>query len=191
MTNRPSPELDAFEERLLAELKAVVGAQVAAVRPASRVRARPRQQRRWYVPTAGAAAAAVAIALVATGSRSEPAYAVSGGNGEQVTVTVTRLEGAEALQGALRAHGIAADITYLPTDKACQPGRFAEVATPGLSLQVGVDLFTVTIPPGAVRPGDTFVLSAAVTPIDNGVRAIVDFGVAQGDVAPCTVVDAR
>ena len=103
----------------------------------------------------------MAIALVATSSRPKPAYAVSGGNGEEVTVTVTRLEGAEALQGELRSRGIAAD------------------------------LFKVTIPPGAVGQGSTFVLSAAVTPIDNGVRAIVDFGVAQGVVAPCMVVDAR
>ena len=33
MTNHPSPELDAFEERLLADLKAVVGAQAAAAPP--------------------------------------------------------------------------------------------------------------------------------------------------------------
>ncbi len=191
MTNRPSPELDAFEARLLTELRAVVNAQATATRPAPPVRAKQRRQRLWYVPVAGAAAAAaVAIALGATVVRPTPAYAVSGGNGEEVTVTVTRLEGAEALQAALRERGVPADITYLPTDKACQPGRFAEVDTPGLSLTVGGDLFKVTIPPGAVGQGDTFVLSAAVTPIDKGVRAIVHFGVAQGAVAPCTVVDA-
>ena len=192
MTNRPSPELDAFEERLLADLKAVVGAQAAAAPPTSRAGSRPRQQRLWYAPTAGAAAAAaVAIALVATNSRPTPAYAVSGRIGEEITVTVNRLEGAEALQAALRSRGVAADITYLPTDKACEHGRYAEVRTPGLSLQVGADLFTVTIPPGAVGPGNTFVLSAAVTPMDNGVRAIVEFGIAQGAVGPCTVVDAE
>ena len=191
MTNRPSPELDAFEERLLADLKAVVGAQAAAAPPTSRAGTRPRRQRLWFAPTAGAAAAAVAIALVATNSRSTPAYAVSGRIGEEITVTVHRLEGAEALQGALRSRGVAADIRYLPTGKACEHGRYAEVRTPGLSLQVGADLFTVTIPPGAVGPGNTFVLSAAVTPMDNGVRAIVEFGIAQGAVGPCTVVDAE
>lgn len=190
MTNRPSPELDAFEARLLNELRAVVNAQATATRAAPPVRAKQRRQRLWYVSIAGAAAAAVAFALGATVVRPTPAYAVSGGNGEEVTVTVTRLEGAEALQAALRERGVPADITYLPTDKACQPGRFADFATPGLSLSVGADLFEVTIPPGAVGQGDTFVLSAAVTPIDDGVRAIVDFGVAQGAVAPCTVVDA-
>ena len=197
MTDRPSPELDVFEERLLAELKAMVDEQAPVASPASGVRALPRRNghsdrtsRLWYLPTAGAAAVAVAIALVATGARPEPAYAVSGGNGEEVTVTVTRLEGAEALESALRARGIPADITYLPTGKACQPGRYARIDTPGLMLSVGADLFEVTIPPGAVGEGDTFVLSAAVTPIDRGVRASVHFAVARGAVAPCTVVDA-
>ena len=190
MTNRPSLELDAFEARLLTELRAVVNAQATAIRPATPLRAEQRRQRLRYVAVVGAAAAAVAIVLVATVGRPTPAYAVSGGNGQDVTVKVTRLEGAEALQGALRERGIVADITYLPSDKACQPGRYAEVDTPGLSLSVGADLFEVKIPSGAVGQGDTFVLSAAVTPIDKGVRAIVDFGVAQGAVAPCTVVDA-
>lgn len=191
MTDRPGSALDAFEERLLADLKAVVGAQTALAPPTSRAPIRSRQQRLWYVPIAGAAAAAVAIALVATTSRPTPAYAVSGRNGEEVTVTVTRLEGAEALQRALRSRGIPADIMYLPTDKACERGRYAEVRTPGLSLQVGADLFKVTIPPDAVGVGNTFVLSAAVTPMDDGVRAIVEFGIAQGAVGPCTVVDAE
>jgi len=59
MTNRPSPELDAFEERPLADLKAVVGAQAAASPPTSRAGTRSRQQLLWCVPTAGAAAAEV------------------------------------------------------------------------------------------------------------------------------------
>ncbi len=190
MTNRPSPELDAFEERVLVELMAVVSAQAALAPPVPLAPARQRRRRLWYVPVAGAAATVIAVALVATAVRPTPAYAVSGGNGQDITVKVTRLEGAESLQGALRERGIIADITYLPSDKACQPGRYAEVDTPGLSLGVGADLFEVKIPAGAVGEGDTFVLSAAVTPTDRGVRAIVEFGVTQGAVAPCTVVDA-
>jgi hypothetical protein len=186
MINRPGPELDAFEEQLLAVLKTVVDAQATIAQPAP---AQRRKSRLWYLPVTGAAAA-VAIALVVVFPRPAPAYAVSGGNGKEVTVKVTRLEGAHALQGALRERGITANITYLPTNKACQPGRFSEVDTPGLSLSVGANLFEVTIPAGAIGAGDTFVLSAAVTPIDQGVRAIVDFGVAQGAVAPCTVVNA-
>lgn len=190
MTER-SAQLDAFEERLLAELKAIVEAQSASAPPTSNSPSPSRGPRRWYVPAAGAAAAAVAIALVVTTARPTPAFAVSGTSGEEIAVTVTRLEGAEALQRELRARGVPADITYLPTDKACERGRFQEVRTPGLSLQVGADLFKVTVPPGAIGAGNTFVLSAAVTPTANGVRAIVEFGIARGAVAPCTVVDAE
>ena len=190
MTDRPAAQLDAFEERLLADLRAVVGDQPASAAPTSSSRARSRSPRRWYVLAAGAAAA-VAIALVATTARPTPAFAVSGTNGEEVTVTVTRLEGAEALQRELRARGVPADITYLPTDRACEPGRYEEVRTSGLTLGVGADLFEVTIPPGAIGAGNTFVLSAAVTPTTNGVRAIVEFGIAQGAVGPCAVVDAE
>ena len=187
MINRPDSELDTFEEQLLAELKTVVNAQAVITSPTP---VQHRKPRLWYLPVSGVAAAAVAIALVALFPGPSPAYAVSGGNGKAVTVKVTRLEGAQALQEALREHGITANITYLPADKACQPGRFLDVYTPGLTLAVGANSFRVTIPAGAVGEGDTFILSAAVTPIDQGVRATVDFGVAQGAVAPCTVVDA-
>ena len=189
MIDPRSTELDAFEERLLAELSIVVGEQAAAAPPEPGGRAAARRQRWYLLPTAAAAAAAVAVAFLAT-SRPEPAYAVSGRNGEQVEVKVTRLEGAEALERALRERGIPADITYLPTDKACAPDRYVDVSSRGLSLSVGADLFQVTIPPDAVGPENTFVLSAAVTPFEDGVRANVDFGVAEGAVAPCVVVDA-
>jgi hypothetical protein len=187
MINRPGPELDAFEELLLAELKTVATAQSPATRPAP---IRRRRSRLWYLPATGAAAAAT-IALVMVLYRPAPAYAVSGGNGKTITVKVNRLEGAQALQEALRNHGIAANITYLASNKVCQSGRFSEVDTPGLTLSVNADRFEVTIPSGAVAQGDTFVLSAAVTPVNQGVRAIVDFGIAQGPISPCTVVNAN
>ena len=156
--------------------------------PARRpVRRRPRMA---FASAAGLGAAVLAVAVTALVSRPLPAYAVSGGNGEDVTVTVNRLEGAAALRDALRERGVPADITYLPSDRACAPGRYTEVHVPGLSLSVSADRFEVRIPAGAVGEGETFVLSAAVTPVDDGVRAVVDFGVAQGVVAACTAVDA-
>ena len=185
MINRPGPELDAFEERLLDELKTAVQAQAAVTQP---VLVRRRRPRLWYVPVTGAVAAVV-TALVVGFPRPAPAYAVSGGNGKDVKLKVARLEGAQALQHALREHGITADITYLPPGKACRPGRYSEVRTPGLSLSTSAEKFEVKIPAGAVGEGDTFVLWAAVTPLPNGVRASVDFGVAHGTVAPCMVVD--
>lgn len=189
MTDRPSSQLDAFEERLLAELRTVADGQAEAA-PSPFASGRGRHRRLWYLPTAGVVAAAVAIAVVAVNSRPTPAYAVSGGNGKEVTVQVNRLQGAGALKEALRERGVVANITYLPPDKACKAGRYAELYTRGLSLSVSAARFKVKIPPDAVRTGNTFVLSAAVRPLKNGVQAIVDFGVAEGVVAPCSVVDA-
>ncbi len=191
MTNQDDLQLDGFETRLLTELKAEVDARASHAQPVTLPTVTPGHRHRWYVPVTGAAAAAVVgIALVVTVARPTPAYAVTGSNGEEITVTVNRLEGADALQAALLERGIPADIEYLPTDTQCLPDRYTPVDIPGLSLQVGSDLFKVTIPAGAVGQGDTFVLSAAVTPTDGGVRAIVNFDVAQGAVGPCQVVPA-
>lgn len=137
-----------------------------------------------------AAAVGIAVAVVAVKALPTPAYAVSGGNGQQVTVQVNGLEGADALQRALRTRGIAAGITYLPPGQACQPGRHPELGTPGLTLSVSAARFEITIPPCAVPEGGTFVLSAAVRPLDHGVQAVVAFGVTQGVVTPCSPVDA-
>lgn len=185
MTHRQALQLDGFEQRLLAELRAEVDEQSAEAPTAA-----ARRRRQWYVPTAGVAAAALAVAVVVTTSRPTPAYAVSGGNGKAVKVKVNRLEGAPALVAALRERGISADITYLPPDHVCAPGRYTDRSTSGLSLSVGADRFEVKIPAGAVRQGETFVLSAAVRPLVNGVQAAVEFGVATGAVGPCRVVVA-
>ena len=87
-------------------------------------------------------------------------------------------------------HGISADTTYLPFGKECAPDRYRERRTPGMVLSVAVNWFEVTIPPDAVGKDDTFVLPAAVVPIPDGFRATTDFGIAQGTVGPCQVVDS-
>jgi hypothetical protein len=139
----------------------------------------------------GLLAAGLVIVTVVTVSRPLPAYAVSGGNGKEVKVKVNRLEGAHALEEALRKKGIAAEITYLPSRQRCQPDRYVDDTPRGTSLSVGAYRFEVTIPPGAVGTGETFVLSASVTPLDGGtgVSAAVDYGVAKGAVAACTPTD--
>ncbi|ABS02281.1 hypothetical protein [Kineococcus radiotolerans] len=138
----------------------------------------------------GLIAAGLALVAVVTVSRPLPAYAVTGGNGGEVKVEVNRLEGAGALEDALREKGIAADITYLPSRRACRPGRYVDDSPRGLSLSVSADRFEVIIPAGAVGAGETFVLSASVTPLpDSGVSAAVDYGIARGPISPCTPVD--
>ncbi len=195
MNERPAPDLDHFEARLLGELKLVVDTQASSLRPTAGAASvappdLPRRRRPAYAVFAGAAAAAaVGIAAVVTVAQPTPAYAVTGGNGEEVTVRVMRLEGAGALEEALRERGIPADITYLSAGTACAPGRYDDVRAPDLSLSVGSNQFEVTIPPGAIEDDNTFVLSATAQPTEDGFTTF-DFGVAEGAVAPCTVIDA-
>lgn len=187
MNRRPTEELDAFEAALLDELQVAVQ-ETAADAPAHRTGARSPwwRRRRWQTSVAAVVASALATALLLP----TPAFAVTGRNDGQVKVRVNRLEGAERLEQALQKRGIPADITYLPANKQCAAGRYSEVRTPGLGLSVGVGRFEVVIPPGAVGDDDTFVLSAAVEPLPDGLRAIVEFGIAHGPVGSCRVVNA-
>jgi len=186
MTDRSTTDLDPFETALLTQLKAALPPASPTVEPAP---ARWRL-RRWQLTAAGVAAAALAVALLVPGLRPTPAYAVTGGNDGEVHVTVNRLEGAEGLERALAKHGIPADITYLPEGKECATGRYTDVPTPGLTLGVAATKFYVTIPPGAVGKDDTFVLDASVVPLPHGVQARVSFGVGNGPIKPCQVIDS-
>ena len=190
MTDTPATDLDAFEASLLSELRSAV-AESAAPAPIP-LPARPRAQRRgpWYVAVVGAVAAVLAVAVVVPSLRPTPAYAVSGRDNGEVKVQVNRLEGADGLERALRDRGIAADVTYLAEGQKCEDGRYTDVPTRGLTLSVSSATFEVIIPANAVGADETFVLSAAVVPLPNGVQAIVDFGIADGVIAPCRPVDA-
>ncbi len=146
--------------------------------------------RRW-ASLVLAAAAVTAIAVFTHSMWPSPAFAVTGRNGREVTVKVMRLEGADQLEQALSERGIPADITYLPIGKQCAPNRYQSINAPGLSLSVSADWFKVTIPANAVGRDDTFVLSAAVVPLENGVRAAVEFDIAHGAIAPCKIINAQ
>ena len=86
-----------------------------------------------------------------------------------MTVEIRAPGDADGLRRALADHGIPAVITYLPELRACAPGRYAEVerATSGMSVSVGADALEVTIPPGTVRDGETFVLVRSVLPLSG------------------------
>lgn len=190
MTDRPTPDLDAFETALLHELTAALPVPGPAAPPALPAPLPERRhRRRWPVSLAAAAAAVLAIVLLVPGLGPTPAYAVTGRNDGWVHVKVNRLEGADGLERALRKRGIPADISYLPPGTVCAPNRYTEVRTPGLMISIGASRFEVSIPPGAVGKDDTFVLSAAVVPVRDGLHVLVDYGVAHGAVAPCQVVD--
>ena len=160
---------------------------IAASRPS-----RPLHRKRWTAATV-AAALAIAIPVMDTqvvGLGPTPAYAVTPRDDGRVAVQVSRLEGADSLEQALREHGIAADITYLPDGKQCAPGRYTKRRNPGVELTVGLNEFDVTIPEGAVGKNDTLVLSAAVTPTPHGFDFTIGFGIAGGTVNPCHVIDS-
>lgn len=192
MTDRPTTDLDSFETALLVQLRDEVRqrAGFTPVEPRGHT-PQPRfaHRRRWIV-AAATAAAAVVIATQVPGLGPTPAYAVTGRNGGEVKVRVNRLEGADGLELALRKRGIPADIIYLPAGKECAPDRYAERRTPGMVLGVARDWFQVTIPPGSVGEGDTFVLSASVVPAATGFSATTEFGIAEGTVKPCEAIDS-
>lgn len=183
--------LDHFESALLDQLKGQVAEQSAR---ASHVQRTPLQPwtRRAVVLAGAAAVLVVTITAVATNAQPTPAYAVNPRSNGEIAVTVTRLEGADRLEEELRKHGVAADVTYLDWGKKCAPGRYDAVRNPrDLLLSVSQDEFTVEIPAGSMGPRDTFVLSAAVQPLADGVQFTVAFDItADPDILPCQVVDA-
>ncbi|MBB5082031.1 hypothetical protein [Nonomuraea endophytica] len=144
------------------------------MRPRRRFATAPRM-----LVAAGAAAAVVATPLiVATGT---PAYAVTTNPDGTITLAVNELRDPDALEADLRAAGVAADVTFLPTDTWCaETPRFDsvdaayngnEVLTRGKekewrSFQATriLSLRELKISPEHIRPGETVVLEYSETP---------------------------
>jgi hypothetical protein len=176
----PAPgDLDAFETRLLVELRR----EVAEPAPAQR------RTRRALGLAAGVAATAVVGVVLVPGLGTTPAYSVQEGNAGEITVEVNRPEDAAGLERALAEHGIDADVTYLPALQTCAPGRYTEVDREvGMSLSIGTDLVRVTLAPGAVRDDETFVMVLSVEPVTDGMSSSVLAEVARGPVGACDPV---
>ncbi|MDO5503558.1 MAG: hypothetical protein Q4G67_10335 [Actinomycetia bacterium] len=195
--------LDTFETRLLDSLRTEVADRATDQENPDPSPTNARRPRRRYLLTAAAVAATAGALLFVPGLGTQPAYSVQDGNAGEVIVEINRPEDAAGLQSALAAHGIAADITYLPELQECAQGRFTEVdrAIPGLTVSVGTESVGVIIPPGTVRDGETFVLTWSVLPMTDkelesldavsGGHLSTDFGVAAGPVAPCKPVPAQ
>jgi hypothetical protein len=115
-----------------------------------------------------------------------------------------------SLQRALQNHGIAADITYLSKLQTCVPGRYTVVDRNlhGMSTNIGERSISVTLPPGAVQDGETFVLTWSVlsmsadelkaagissgpgTEVGAGFRLSINADIATGPVKPCEPISA-
>lgn len=176
--------LDSFETALLDRLRD----HVASPAP----RATPRTSTRWPLGIATVAASAAAVTAVA-GLGGTPAYSVQEGNAGEIVVRVNAPEDAEGLEDELAEHGIRADVTYLEDREQCAAGRYTAVDrnVGGMEVSIGAERLTVTLPPGAVRVGETFVMAISGEVIDpGGYSAWTEFDVAEGTVAPCTAVPA-
>lgn len=188
MNTRPDEPLDSFESSLLTELRGVVTERSAErerePEPARRSSRRP-------LALAGAAAAAVAaIALWNVAAQPTPAYALDTAQDGSVTLTIHRLDDAAALQADLIAHGITADVTYLPNGQTCADGRYVESQRPSageLVWRVSSDGTSLTIPSDLVAPGETLVLVNS-TFADGTIFG--ELGVAEGPIGECTPIPA-
>jgi len=182
-----------FEDRLLAQLRAVVAAQPEPAAVPAPAAARPRLSRRGVTAggalTATAAAAVLAIVL-AGGSGAQPAYAVDRHADGSVTVTINDARDASGLERELRAAGVPAVVRDLPEGKTCKAASTA--GHPGQPLTVGVGsgadgATTFTVAPRQLRDGQTLVVGSSPGPG----RASVSVSVADGPVGPCELVSTN
>lgn len=193
-----------FEDRLLAELRAVVAERPAPAPPQSGTaaasappRRAPRLTRsRVAIGAAATAAATAAVAVVlAAGGTSTPAYAVEPAADGGVTVEITSLRDAAGLERKLREAGVPAVVRYVPEGKTCRaratggsaPSRGAAGAAQGsmgVELRDGAARFTISR--GMVGRGETLVI---VSSLGQGVSSVATT-IADGPVPPCELVDA-
>lgn len=190
--------LDSFESALLTRLRDHVDQQPIPT---------PRFSRpKLFLAAAATVAAAAVMVVVIPGLGSTAAYSVQEGNSGTVTVEVHRLEDAEGLEEDLAKYGVKADVTYLTDRQECARGRYTPVdrSLSGMEISMGSDLLRVTLPPGTVRDGETFVMAVSGGAMassssdsvhdgitgESGFRGWADFDVTAGPVQPCRSVPA-
>jgi hypothetical protein len=125
---KPRPE---FEQRLLAQLKAVVaerGAAAEAAEAAEGEAAAPSRHRRGPRLALGTAMAlavlAIALILNSGGDNTSKAFALVPQKGGGVTVKIYSLEDAPGLEKALEEAGIKSQVTWLPAGKVCKEPHY-------------------------------------------------------------------
>lgn len=174
-----------YEEQLLMELKAEI---------AHRGQLRRRLTRRLYAGgavAALAAAAAFAVPLL-TGTES-PAYAVSKRADGTVGVEIREFKDADKLERDLKAAGVRADVTYLPSRKQCEKNRGMSTlpAEGAIHMREG----GLDIDPRLLDEDKTLVLEFAGSEEEvPGAKPpktwwILTELMIPGEVGPCVVVD--
>jgi hypothetical protein len=190
-----SPSPDRFEERLLGELRRVVAERPAPAAPVAAPRRRPVPRPRVALVGAGLVAAAATAVVISGGDPATPAYAVQPHADGTVTVQINSLRDADGLERKLRAAGVPADVTYLPTGRTCAPGRFTEAKGPGWvrtsTRQTQGSGVTFTVERDGMPAGATLVIESSGGDPSAGVqRAGMRLAFADGAVGACTPVDA-
>jgi hypothetical protein len=179
-----------YEERLLAELRALVEQNAAAAPPPRAVRRR--RPRLVVAGVAGGACAATALIAFAGGDDGSTAYAVDHHDDGSVTVEIKALADATGLERELRAAGVPAEVDYLPIGQKCREGRFKPAAPGGRSTssltQRADGSVSFTISAGELQRGQTLVITSSGGR-SQGATAVAT-AVAQGDVGPCEPVKA-
>jgi hypothetical protein len=163
MDKQRDPHND-FEERLLAQLQAVVaerGAAEAGSEAAAQA-ATPawRQRGPRLALGGGVAVAALAAGLIvsAGGDNTPSAYAVETQPGGGVEIEIYSLSDARGVEAALEEAGVPSQVTYLEADKTCREPHFtpSTVEMPAL-------------PDGNPRPFTGINLAGPVDPITIGI----------------------
>ncbi len=179
-----------FEERLLHELRIVVGEQ-----PTDRGERRPVRRGQRLALAGGLAAAVTAAAIAGVvffTAGTQAAYAVTKNADGSVTVEIDSLTDATGLQAKLQAAGVNAVVEYLPAGKTCQQPWFTPAGHQGGETQQssvgpagnGAIRFTIS---GDHPDGATLVVTTQTGP---GNETALGLGWAQGAVPACQVVDA-
>lgn len=194
-------QLGSFERELLSELRAVVAERGALPEPR-----RPLPRGRVALATVGGAGVLAAGLLVGPagvdGGDAPAAHAVVPNGDGTVTVTINRIEDAAGLERELAAHGVAADIEYLPPGVVCGgsvPRYEPDPMEDALRLSITHEprgRYSLTLDPADLR-GRTLVMEHTATQettVEDGFEwntSIIGItvGVAVGPVAACEQVE--
>ncbi|MFI6921947.1 hypothetical protein ACIBIZ_18540 [Nonomuraea spiralis] len=181
-----------FEEQLLMELKAEI---------AGRAERHRRVTRRLYAGgVVGLLAAAAAFAVPMLTGTETPAYAVSKNTDGTVRVEINEFKDADQLEQDLRAAGVTADISYLPSGKECKTGRGKTVGAvtamgPGPDAAARMRDGGLDINPRHIGKDQTLVLEFAGTEEETAetrkqeVLWRLTASMITGQVGPCVTIE--
>lgn len=175
------------------KLRGIVTAWAAGAAPTpSQEKVRAPIRRRTLAMGAAAAVATVGVMAWTASSGGSPAYAIDKDSAGDVSFSLIDPKGAEELEVALAEYGVTADITVLPRNEMCAPGRFPgerdwPIWLPLPDINRGEGETTQRIPAGYLEEGQTFVVvyMGTLEGAKPGDTAATSIAIADGPVADC------